>query len=135
LTVFAEVLPKNNSKVHSTTIYFEENFVKNAVWYELCIYADSLSMMEDRATIILRKNHPAFTIENLQWAHTYYWLVKRFDGKSKFLSASQRYKFATIPSVNSPYFNELKLDVRINKTDEHAGGFLVIDYFRGIFDR
>jgi len=131
----ADVVPKNKSTVHYNIVYFEENFDEAASFYELHVFADSLSVIKDSAIFTSKEKFPAFKNVKLEWGKNYFWRVKRTNKKDKFLSSSELHKFKIVPRINSPYFDDFKIDVLTNKYGKHAGGFLLFDNLKGIFDR
>jgi hypothetical protein len=131
---WSDVIPRDSGVVHYIHVYFEEGFQKNASKYELQVYSDSLSLARDQASYSLTNTFPAFRL-NLDWDKTYFWRVRSYDKKNKLIANSALHRFIIVTKVNSSLYDNLRMDVRINKTDKHAGGYFMIDYLSGIYDR
>ena len=133
--ILAEVLPRDRSFVHSATIYFEENKVDKAEKYRIYICTDSTRVNENAAIIKKENIFPSFYCSAFQWGKKYFWQVIAFDSKGKKISKGALHVFTMVEEVGSPHFDSLRIEIITNKPNKHAGGFLVIDYMRGIYDR
>lgn len=131
----ADVLPKNKSLLHSTTVYFEENKLKNANLYQLKVYSDSAHLKKDSSFILINSEYPSFSCQALSWGKSYYWCINALSAKGKLMQPGNVHTFSIMPEVSSPYFDSIRIDVRINKPNLHANGYLVIDYLKAIYDR
>ncbi|MDI1354196.1 MAG: aryl-sulfate sulfotransferase [bacterium] len=132
---YGDVIPAQNSTVHYVHVYFEENFFKGTLEYELKIYSDSSALRKDSAVVTLSNNYPAFRVHYLNWGKSYLWRVNNINKKNKRIHTGDVHTFSIVPRVNSDFFSDIRLDVRVNDTTKHLGGYIVIDYLRGIFDR
>lgn len=131
--VISQPLPNNNSNLNYTNIYFENNFIQNAIRYELVLSKDS-TFKSKVNFVLLKSKLPAFWVNNLNWNSVYYWQIKAFDSKSKLLNSSDRYKFSIIkPGIID--FDSLKIDVKKNKIEKTNKGFICIDNTKSIIDR
>lgn len=128
----AQYLPKNNSALNYTNIYFEEDFVKNAVKYELLLSSDSL--ITNQSTIIIPAKIPAFWVNNIKWTRSYFWVVNAYDAKGKLINTSEMHNFSTItPGVFA--FDSLKIKINRNNLLKTAEGLICIDHTRSIINR
>lgn len=132
---FAETIPKDSSQVNFINVYFEEDFKKEVTRYQLQIFKSQKSLMKDSAIVTLEGQLPSFTCTQLNWGNSYYWRINTLNKKNKRIETGKTHTFKIIPKVNSDFFSDLRLDVKTNTTDKHAGGFILIDYLRGIYNR
>jgi len=132
---FAEVIPKDSSQLHYKNIYFEENFKKGAVQYQLQIFKDEASLKKDSALLTMVSNLPSFRSDQLNWGTAYHWRINALNKKNKIVERGKTHYFKILPSVNSDFFSDLKLDIKTNKKEKHSGGYILIDYLRGIYTR
>jgi hypothetical protein len=132
--VFAGVEPADHSVLNHTDVYFEEEFVRGAVSYEIFIFQDSVH--QDRhANIYAAKNHlPAFWFNQLQWATAYGWYVVALDSGRHEISRSKNHAFR-LQEISFLGFDKAKVEIRRNLADKHAGGLISIDYTRSIYNR
>ncbi len=130
--VHAQHFPKNNSAINYTNVYFEEDFIKNAIKYELLLSTDSL--ISSKSTIKITAKIPAFWVNNLKWTKRYFWLVNAYDIKGKLINTSERHHFTTItPGVFA--FDSLKIHINKNNSLKTAEGLISIDHTRSIINR
>ncbi|MDI1354195.1 MAG: aryl-sulfate sulfotransferase [bacterium] len=125
-------IPKQGSVLHYTEVYFETNFVAGASRYELRVYGDSL-----HTNLIGKKESmlPAFWVKDLKWGHPYWWTVNAQAEKGTLSSSEIYQKFTLQNKINALYVADTKMDVKCDKSDKNAGGLIVLDHARGIFDR
>jgi hypothetical protein len=127
------VIPANNSVVNYSTVYFEEEFHRDATEYEL-IYADSASWNFEVMHRRVSNKLPAFWVSDFTWGNSYYWKVKSYDKNHVQLSESEPHRFS-LPRILTMDGEETRLYITRNKPKEHAGGLISIDYLRSVYDR
>jgi len=125
-------VPAQNALLHYTQIYFEENFTDQARRYELNVYEDSLRTKSKGN----KTNHlPAFNLSGFEWGKTYWWCVNAYDKNDRPLIQGTLHKFAIRRKIHSVNVIDTRVDVKVNKKGKNAGGLILLDYARGIFDR
>jgi len=125
-------LPLQNAKLNHSTVYFEEQFVKNAKQYQLILYSDSLN-----TTIVkqVQNQIPAFLIDDLNWGSTYYWYVNALDEKGTSINKSSVNQFRIQKKINAMYVKDTRLDIKTNNYADSAGGYILLDHSHAIYDR
>ena len=128
---FGKLIPAENSLLNYTSVYFEENFIKEATEYRLVLYSDSLF-----THTVIQKNAklPAFWVDNLNWGNSYYWKLLAFSTSGTQINESAVHKFG-IMKLAYQGFDEIKVDVKTNKEAKHSGGIMSLDYSKSIIDR
>ena len=125
-------IPKTNSSINRTDVYFEEQLIKDASEYELEIYLDSSNF--EKVFIQQIAKIPAFWVNGLNWGATYYWQVKAYDKNHQQLSNTERHKF-NIVKIEYQGYEKVRMVVKTNKEDLNCKGLICVDYTRCIFDR
>jgi len=134
-SVIATVQPKDSALLHYTRVFFEENFVENAVSYQLHVFSDEASMISGKTIIAKTYTIPAFTVSDLNWGTTYYWKISAFDDKKNIIREGTAHQFSIIPILKNNNILDFKIKVNTNKTDKHLGGLIAIDYAKLFCDR
>jgi hypothetical protein len=124
-------IPKNNSFLNYTTVYFEKEMTKGAVEYMLQVYSDSIN---GKIIHSVTNKLPAFWIENLDWGKTYFWKITSYNVEKKILEDGSYYKF-TILAIKANAFDKFRVNIKTNKEQKHAKGFICVDYLRSVIDR
>lgn len=131
-SIFAQI-PKNNSVLHYTSVYFEDSLVNSGNTYKLFLGLDSLFKKPILLIDTIYKKLPAFHVYKLNWATTYYWRVDAYkDGK--IAKQGEIHKFS-IMTIKASYMDTVRLKVIKNIKNKNNGGFIVFDNCRTIFDR
>jgi hypothetical protein len=133
--IFAEVVPTENSILPYTTVYFEEDLQPGAKLYELLLYADSSQGASGFLTVTRSGDLPAFWIPGLAWATEYRWRLTAYDKEHNILY-ERMHMFATA-AVSKGYNNagEVRVEIKKNEPAKHAGGLVLVDYARAMYDR
>ena len=129
--VFSEVLPAENSRLNYTTVYFEEDLTKGADEYELSLYTDSTLTQLFASK---KAKLPAFWVADLDWAKTYYWRISALKKENGPAVPGKIHRFSIMKIVYQSY-EGIRIDIIINKEEEHGGGVMCIDYTKSVIDR
>jgi hypothetical protein len=130
----ARLIPKENSLINYTTIYFEEEVKSKAVEYELFLFTDSLHT-DPLLEVKKAKNYlPAFWLKDLNWSTRYFWKVMAYNKDHEEIGVSVLHAFNTMGFLYQNY-DEIKVDVKTNKEDKNNGGLIGIDYTRSFYNR
>jgi hypothetical protein len=130
----ASIFPADNSRLHYTTVYFQENFFPGAKKYNLVLGKDSLFSAEDNALKGSGSDLPAFWMHDLEWGQNYFWRVDAFDQAGKKIAFGKVHAFK-ICSIVTDNFDEVKLITRTNKPGKYGTELIAADYARSIFNR
>jgi hypothetical protein len=134
-STFADVIPKDSSTLHYINVFFEENFVKGATNYQLQIFSDTSALRKGSAQYTHNSSVPVFRINELGWGKSYYWRILAYTKKNKIIEQGKTHNFKIIPQINSDFFSDIRVEVKTNNTSKHLGGYILIDYLKGIYSR
>jgi hypothetical protein len=131
----AVIIPKENAVLNYTNVYLEEDLQPGATDYELLIYQDTL---EPSSRLPTRRNNslPAFRMSGLAWGKRYHWKISAYNKAHILLHESEFHMFTiTSPVACFNNVDKVVVDIKTNKKDKQAGGLVMIDYTRSIYDR
>lgn len=134
----ADILPRDNSRINYTSVYFEEELVTGAHSYELVLYSDSARLNQEGGHFFIRTGGsvPAFHASGLNWSMFYFWRVEAYDQDHKLIRPAKLHHFSTTRIiVGFANATEAWLDIKTNKREKHAEGLLMIDYTRCVYNR
>jgi hypothetical protein len=133
LSAYSDILPRHGASLHYINIYFEEEFQKDAVVYELQVFLDSAGVASAKPIRNVRNKIPAFGAE-LNWSSSYFWTVVCYDQKNIEINKSPFHVFKIIGVTRDAEFDEFKMDIVSNNKSKHSQGLLLLDCARGIYD-
>src|SRR5258706_11550870 len=76
---YAQVYPRDNSKLNYTGVYFEDELRPGALSYELTIYRDTAGDAQKNVFKKMIGKLPAFRVEDLDWGKSYVWKIEAYD--------------------------------------------------------
>lgn len=133
----ADIFPRENAIINHRAVCLREEAVPGAVRYELSYWrAGQAEPGENPRSTPISQSYPAFFISDLEWSTRYFWQVNAFDASGNKIGESIAHTFqmsetrAVLPRINA-----VKLEVKTYNKEQSAGGYVAIDYTRGIYDR
>jgi hypothetical protein len=133
-TLNARIIPADQSTIHYTTVYFQEDFFTGSENYRILLSKDSLFENLISTGKLQASELPAFWISDLEWGQTYFWKVNAYNKTGNVIKPGKAHKFKIL-AITTRNFDEVKLTVNINKPGKHSAGFIAIDNARSVFDR
>ena len=131
----AEIIPADESIIHYTTVYFEEEFVTKAVHYRLEVQAGKQFDSANKMLFTAEGSYPAFHMNGFMWNEEYSWRITALNMKNGVLQPAVTHHFKISTFTRPAVYSETQLQVHKNNNGLQADGFIAIDYLNGIYDR
>jgi len=130
----ANIKPIENSYLHYTSIYFEEEVVKGASKYKISVSKDSIFSQTVSVKSNAQNEIPVFTVDNLEWGAVYYWQVNAINKNGNCIATGKVHRFGIVKMEHAT-FGQIKLQTNTKNGGNYSNDLICLDQARTIFDR